>query len=239
MAVGSIISPFALALGEQSPMKGKRDDMKADIEQAQTEYDAARGALGDFDIQNPYASGIGIVQAQGDVTGTLGIDTASDRILQDQQAQTTAQTLAALRQQGPAASGIGVANFLANLGEQQGQERAKEINKQFKENQLLALQGRERAAGRALSASQANVQRDLSIAAGTANIQQQQLDQLLGGAELAAADLAGAESALAADDAQIQAIAGGVGTALGAAIGGPAGAAIGGAIGSGAGALLT
>ena len=90
-----------------------------------------------------------------------------------------------------------------------------------------------------MSASQANVQRDLSIAAGTANIQQQQLDQLIGQTELAAADLAGAESALAADDAQLQAIAGGVGTALGAIIGGPAGAAVGGAIGSGAGALLT
>ena len=220
-------------------MKGKRDDMKADIEQAQTEYDAARGALGDFDIQNPYASGIGAVQAQGDVTGTLGIDTASDRILQDQQAQTTAQTLAALRQQGPGASAAGLAQLLATQGEQQGQERAARISKQFRENQLTALQGRERAAGRALSASQANVQRDLSIAAGTANIQQQQLDKLMGETELAAADLAGAESALAADDAQLQAIAGGVGTALGAIVGGPAGAALGGAIGSGAGALLT
>ena len=239
MAVGSIISPFALALGEQSQMKGKRDDMKADIEQAQTEYDAAIGAATGFDIQNPYASGIGIVQAQGDVTGTLGIDTASDRILQDQQAQTTAQTLAALRQQGSGASAIGLANFLARKGEEDLQKREQKIRQQFRENKLLALQGRERAAGRALSASQANVQRDLSIAAGTANIQQQQLDQLLGGAELAAADLAGAESALAADDAQIQAIAGGVGTALGAVVGGPAGAAIGGAIGSGVGSLIT
>tara|TARA_R100000458_G_C8270743_1_gene245493 strand:+ start:1718 stop:2437 length:720 start_codon:yes stop_codon:yes gene_type:complete len=239
MAVGSIISPFALALGEQSPMKGRRKEMKADIEQAQTEYDAAIDAATGFDIQDPYASGIGIVQAQGDVTGTLGIDTVSDRILQDQQAQTTAQTLAALRQQGPGASAAGLAQLLATQGEKQSQQRAASISKQFRENQLTALRGRETAAARALSASQSNVQRDLSIAAGTANIQQQQLDKLIGETELAAADLAGAESALAADDAQIQAIAGGVGTALGAAIGGPAGAAIGGAIGSGAGALLT
>ena len=218
MAVGSIISPFALALGEQSPMKGRRKEMKADIEQAQTEYDAAIDAATGFDIQDPYASGIGIVQAQGDVTGTLGIDTASDRILQDQQAQVTAQTLAALKQQGPAASAIGVANFLAREGEQFRQEREEKIRQQFRENKLLALQGRERAAGRALSASQANVQRDLSIAAGTANIQQQKLDQLLGSAELAAADLAGAQSALQADNQMYASLAGGVGNIVGAAI---------------------
>jgi len=192
MAVGSMISPFAfLGIGE-----GIRSDMKNDISAAQGVSDLSLQNLRDFELTNPYASGIGGVSAVGDTTGQLSIDMTSDRIARDSQAQVQAQTLEALKNQGPGQSAIGLAQFLATQGEKSDQARMADISRQFQENRLQGIRGREAAAGRSMQAQQANLQRDLSVAGGTANIQAQQLQQAQGTAELDLAQLQGSQDAL-------------------------------------------
>ena len=120
----------------------------------------------------------------------------SDRIARDSQAQVQAQTLEALKNQGPGQSAIGLAQFLATQGEKSDQARMADISRQFQENRLQGIRGREAAAGRSMQAQQANLQRDLSVAGGTANIQAQQLQQAQGTAELDLAQLQGSQDAL-------------------------------------------
>jgi len=232
MAVGSIISPFDY-LGSSSPMKQSRGMLKDDVTNATSQSQLSIGDLRKFEITNPYASGIGGVSAVGDTTGRLGIDMTSDRIARDSQAQVQAQTLEALRNQGSSQSGIGLAQFLATQGEKSDQARIADISRQFQDNRALGIRGREAAAGRSMQAQQANLQKDLTVAGGTAGIQAQQLQQAQGMAELDLAQLQGAQGALDQNTAMWTGLGSAAGGAIGGIVGGPAGAAAGSAIGGG------
>ena len=231
MAVGSIISPFDY-LASPSPMKG-RGDLKDDLSSAERQSDQSISDLRDFELKNPYAGITTSVSGGGDVTGRLGIDLTSDRILADSQAQQTAQMLEALKTQGPGASGIAAAQKMKQMGDLSNQQRIQNISQQFATNRQLGIRGRESAASRGLQASQANLQGQLAIAGGTANIQTQQLQQAQGMAELDLAQLQGAQDALDQNTAMWTGIASNIGGAVGGIVGGPVGAQAGSAIGGG------